>query len=223
MLFEPENKRALLERRQLHKMLAQESWVFGDEYTLAVSDESLTAVLQKHVRLLGRDELVPTDEEVLREDESRGIVDLMFAKTIKSAVQHHDHLVVELKRPSVTIGAEELMQIQRYATAVSRDERFQKTNTNWNFWIVSNELDEHAETMANQSDRPPGVVFQAAGIRVWARSWAQVIDDCDQRLKFVRANLEIESTRDDAVDYLRRTYKRFLPKTLASSDAPEAA
>lgn len=218
MLFEPETKRTLLERRQLHKMLAKESWIFGDEYALAVNDESLTAVLQKHVKLLGRDELAADDAgEVLREDESRGIVDLMLAKSIKSTVQRHDHLVVELKRPSVKIGAEELTQIQRYATAVSRDERFKKTNTGWNFWVVSNELDEHAETVANQADRPPGVVFQGTGIRVWAKSWAQVIDDCEQRLKFVKANLEVESTRDDAVDYLRRTYERFLPKTLAST------
>jgi hypothetical protein len=216
MLFEPENKRALLERRQLHKMLAKESWVFGDEYALAVNDESLTAVLAKHVKLLGRDELAPEEPEVLREDESRGIVDLMLAKTIKATVQRHDHLVVELKRPSVKIGAEELTQIQRYATAVARDERFKKTNTSWNFWIVSNELDEHAETVANQADRPAGVVYQGTGMRVWAKTWAQVLDDCDQRLKFVKANLEVASSREDAVEYLRRTYERFLPKTLAN-------
>jgi hypothetical protein len=216
MLFEPENKRALLERRQLHKMLARESWVFGDEYALAVNDDSLTAVLAKHVNLLGREELTPEEPEVLREDDSRGIVDLMLAKTIKATVQRHDHLIVELKRPSVKVGADELTQIQRYATAVARDERFKKTNTSWNFWIVSNELDEHAETVANQADRPAGVVFQGAGMRVWAKTWAQVLDDCDQRLKFVKANLEVASSREDAVDYLRRTYERFLPKTLAS-------
>jgi len=214
MLFEPDNKKALLERRQLHKMLAKESWVFGDEYALAANDEALTAVLVKHVKLLGREELAPDDAEVLREDDSRGIVDMMLAKTIKSSVQRHDHLVVELKRPSVKVGADELTQIQRYATAVARDERFNKTNTGWNFWIVSNELDEHAEVMANQADRPAGVVFQGTGIRVWAKTWAQMLDDCDQRLKFVKANLEVESTRDDAVEYLRRTYARFLPKTL---------
>jgi hypothetical protein len=219
MLYEPENKTALLERRQLHKILAKESWVFGDEYALAVNDESLTAVLAKHVHLLGREKLAPDEAEVLREDETRGIVDLMLAKTIKSSLQRHDHLVVELKRPAVKVGAEELTQIQRYATAVSRDERFAKTNTSWNFWVVSNELDDHAESMAAQSDRPPGVVYQGANIRVWAKSWAQVIDDCDQRLKFVRENLEVESNRDDAVDYLRRTYARFLPKTISGNGA----
>src|SRR5207248_2977281 len=84
MVYEPDTKRALLERRQLHKMLAKESWVFGDEYALAVNDESLTAVLAQHVKLLGREELASDADEVLREDGTRGIVDLMLGKTIKS-------------------------------------------------------------------------------------------------------------------------------------------
>jgi hypothetical protein len=219
MLYEPATKKELLERSQLHRMLASEPWVFGDEYALAVDDESLTSVLKKHVELLGRAELAPEEPEVLREDDSRGIVDVMLAKAIQMSVQQHEHLIVELKRPSVKIGAEQLTQIERYATAVARDERFSKTITNWSFWIVSNEMDDHAEMMAAQVGRPPGVVFQGQGICVWAKTWSQVIDDCRQRLKFVEANLEIQSTRDAAVDYLRQTYERFLPKTLAPEKA----
>jgi hypothetical protein len=214
MLFDPAHKGALLERRQLHRMLAQEPWIFGDEWALAVDDESLTSVLRKHLKLLGREELAPDAEEVLREDDTRGIVDLMLAKSIPMSVQQHEHLVVELKRPSVKVGAEELTQIQRYATAVARDERFAKTNTNWTFWIVSNELDDYAEGMANQADRPAGVVYERKGIRVWAKTWAELLDDCKHRLKFVEAKLELQSTQDDAVDYLRRTYARFLPRTI---------
>jgi hypothetical protein len=223
LLYKPENKQALLERRQLHRMLSNESWIFGDEYALAVDDESLTTLLRKHVQLLGRAELAADEPEVLREDDSRGIVDLMLGKAIKMTIQRHEHLVVELKRPAVKVGHEELSQIQRYAVAVARDERFSKTDTNWNFWIVSNELDEYAEEQANQSDRPTGVVFQGNGIRVWAKTWSQVIDDCEQRLKFIQEKLEIQSTEDAAVDYLRRTYERFLPRTLSAGGESAAA
>jgi hypothetical protein len=180
-------------------------------------------VQARGVKILGRDELAPDAPEVLREDDSRGIVDLMLAKAIQMAVQQHEHLVVELKRPSVRVGAEEISQIQRYATAVARDERFAKTNTNWNFWVISNELDQHAEQMARQTDRPQGVVYQGPGIRVWVKTWAQLIDDCEQRLKFVKTNLEIQSTRDEAVDYLHRTYERFLPRTISSAPGVEGA
>jgi hypothetical protein len=218
LLYEQENKKALLERQQLHRILANEAWVFGDEWALAVDDESLTRVLEKHIELLGRDTLAPEEPEVLRQDESRGIVDLMLGKSIEMAVQRHEHLVVELKRPKLKVSAKELTQIQSYATAVAEDERFERTDTSWNFWLVANELDSYAERQARQADRPWGLVFQDVGIRVWVKTWAQLIDDCEHRLKFVQANLEIQSTRDDAVDYLRRTYAQYLPQTMDQAD-----
>lgn len=83
IVFHPESKRALRERSQLHKILEQESWLFGEEYHLAVSDKSLKNVLKKHLHLLGRSEVAEeVDEEVLRADGSRGIVDLMLSRTL---------------------------------------------------------------------------------------------------------------------------------------------
>lgn len=219
LLFEEESK-ALKERRELHRLLAREPWIFGDEYTLAVDDESLTAVLQQHLKVLGGVELASDAPRVVREDQSPGIVDLMFSKSIKMAVQQHEHLVVELKRPTVTIGYKEIDQIKRYATAVGRDERFASTHTNWNFWVVANRLDDFAKDEANQIDRPPGLIRHGKGIDVWVKTWSEVLDDCEQRLKFVQANLEYQATRDTAMDYLRKTYEQYLPSTVVPNEAP---
>jgi hypothetical protein len=103
---------------------------------------------------------------------------------------------------------------------VARDERFAKTNTNWTFWVVSNELDDYAEDQATQEGRPVGVVYDRKGIRVWAKTWAQLIDDCQHRLKFVQSNLDIQSSESDAVDFLRETYARFLPRTIEGGGEP---
>ena len=219
LLFEEDTKKVLLERTQLHRMLATETWVFGDEYALAVDDESLTRVLQKHINLLGRDELAAGEPEALRPDGTRGIVDLMFGQTIEMAVKQQEHLVVELKRPDVKVGTKELAQIQGYATTVAEDERYDKTNTNWNFWLVANELDAYAKQQAQQANRPWGLVFEVKGIKVWVKTWAQVIEECEHRLKFVKSNLDIQSTREDAVESLRRTYARLLPSTVAGNEA----
>ncbi|HEX6681095.1 MAG TPA: ATP-binding protein [Gaiellaceae bacterium] len=219
LLFEPENKRALLERTQLHRMLAEETWVFGDEYTLSVDDESLTSVLKKHIAMLGRDDLAAdVDEEVLRADGSRGVVDLMFSQAIRLPLKHREHLVVELKRPSTKVGKTEIVQIEEYAFAVQADERFSKTDTTWTFWIVSNEFDSYAERRAQQQHLPSGVIHDGDGIRIWAKTWAEVIEDCNQRLKFVQSNLDYRSTRDHAVEYLRDTYRQFLPGLLGAEE-----
>ncbi|WBB78612.1 ATP-binding protein [Micromonospora sp. WMMD882] len=116
MVFEPEIRRVLKERTQLHKILENEAWIFGEHYRLLVSDRSLDVVLDRHLKELGREERSP--EPVRRDDGSVGIVDLMLSR----ARLEHDrrqHLVVELKAPSVKVGPKEISQIKSYAQAVA--------------------------------------------------------------------------------------------------------
>jgi hypothetical protein len=54
MVFESEVSKKVRERRELHKILERETWVFGEEYALLVSDQSLDAVLARHRHVLGR-------------------------------------------------------------------------------------------------------------------------------------------------------------------------
>jgi hypothetical protein len=59
LLFSPESRETLLERSQLHRIIAGETWIFGEEYNLTNDDQSLTEVLKSHLKILGRDELEP--------------------------------------------------------------------------------------------------------------------------------------------------------------------
>ena len=49
LLYKPESTATLLERSQLHRILAGETWVFGEEYNLMGDDSSLTTVLKEHL------------------------------------------------------------------------------------------------------------------------------------------------------------------------------
>ena len=57
LVFDLESKRQLKERSELHKILANETWLFGEEYALTANDQSLDTVLNKHLEKLGRDRL----------------------------------------------------------------------------------------------------------------------------------------------------------------------
>ncbi|MFE7836762.1 hypothetical protein ACFU53_12125 [Streptomyces sp. NPDC057474] len=82
--------------------------------------------------------------------------DLVLTRTCEIAQDRVENIVVELKRPSEVIGADELTQIAKYALAVMRDERFDKPNVSWDFWIIGNTLDEFAESRRNQTGLPFG-------------------------------------------------------------------
>lgn len=214
ILFDAEPRRTTLERRQLHRILAQETWIFGEEYALTGDDERLTSVLRKYLHMLGADVGLADEGEVLREGGRQAIVDLMLSRQIKHRDNAVENLVVELKRPNILIGRDELAQIEDYAFAVAADERFAQPNASWEFWIVGNDMTETAMRKARQTHLPKGVTHQDGNIRIWAKTWAEIIGDAQHRLKFVQESLAYMSTRDNGLDYLRRTHAKYLPAAL---------
>jgi hypothetical protein len=105
MGFDPEVRKVLKERSQLHKILENEVWVFGERFNLLVSDRSLDTVLDRHLDQLGRTERNPSP--VRRLDGRTGIVDLTLSRARKEH-DRHQHLVVELKAPSIDHAMEHL-------------------------------------------------------------------------------------------------------------------
>jgi hypothetical protein len=214
MLFDPELKKNFKERTQLHRILADNNtWVFGEEFALTVDDQSLTEVLRKHLKLAKRSSVV--NEPVKRLDESRGIVDLMLSRRVPNNREDElEHLVVELKAPTIVVGAEETSQIKSYAFAVQSDERFRGVPTTWTFWLVANDMDEHATKEVRIRDKPEGLLWEAdepnVNSRIWVKTWAQILHDCRTRLKIFQQALEYSADKDASLDYLRKTYERVL-------------
>lgn len=211
LLFRENEKKSLLERTQLHRLLAENTWIFGEEFSLSVDDQSLTEVLRKHLASGGGSAVV--DEPVKRIDSKRGIVDLMLTRSIPCIRENElEHLVIELKRPTVDIGAKELEQVKSYAFAVAEDERFNGIDARWTFWVVSNGMDAYAKREAKQAGRPPGLIHQSDDkrIMIWAKQWSEVLQTNRHRLKLFQERLEFNADRDASLGYLRETYATVL-------------
>jgi hypothetical protein len=217
VLFDDDKKGLLLERRELHPMLANgRTWVFGEDYNLAVSDKGLTKVLKAHLELLGINAPgidAPAIEPVTDVSGKTQIVDLMLSKAILNS-KHRQHLVVELKRPSVILSQKELGQIFNYAIAVTKDPQFKTPEVNWEFWLVGDELDETATAASNQKGRPTGLYQEGENYRIWVRRWAELIEENRQRLHFFREHLDYVSGED--ID-MESTLAKYLPQEETSS------
>jgi hypothetical protein len=148
-------------------------------------------------------------------------VDLMLSRSVPTTrADERGHLVIELKRPSQKIRAEEIMQVEKYAYTIAADERFRHVRTRWTFWVVSNDLDDFAQKRTRQKDKPRGQVAQTEDglVEVWAKSWAEVFADCRGRMRFVQETLQANVDRDNALNYLRTTYARYLNPVPEDSD-----
>ena len=218
MVFDPETNKMVGERDHLHKILESELWVFGEQYNLMVSERGLTAALDRHRELLDEPRTDKTPVKLL--DGKSGRLDLLLSV----AATEHDrnrHLVVELKAPKIPAGQKELAQIKAYAMAVAKDPRFASSTTEWDFWLVTGEIDDVVRQEANQKNRERGVVFEpdlpdapGAKVRVWVRDWGQIIDDAKRRLDYFQKSLQHDPSLDDARDYLRRNHGDVIPEGL---------
>ena len=137
----------------------------------------------------------------------------MFSKTNRSHKGDViEHLIVELKAPKVKIGSDELTQIKSYAAAIANDERFPHEKTKWEFWIISNEMDNFAKMEATQANRPKGIVWQAEepNITVWVKTWSEVIEQNKSRIQFFKEKLDHDPDGKEALKSVAERYSTYL-------------
>jgi hypothetical protein len=221
LVFDADFKDKVRERTQLHRIVAENAWMFGEQYHLSVDDQSLTEVLKKHVAAGGRE--IEIDGPVLRPDGSRGIVDLMFSRNLARGMDEREHLVVELKRPKVKIDSDALTQVKSYAFAVAEDERFRDVNTRWVFWAISDDMDTIARREASQANRPRGLVHDDDQLRIsiWVKTWGQLIGECKSRMWFFQDKLNYTPDRDSSLAHLSQTYQKYLAELFAAKAKQE--
>ena len=212
LLFDREVAPHMLERAHLQKIVAQQPWIFGERFATHVSDSTLTNLLRSHIGLLKRADLV--NEEVVDSEGKRRLVDFMFGRQLELPDGRLEHLVVEIKRPSVTIGRKELAQIEDYAMAVIDDIRFDKVEVRWDFVLLATAFNRKAKLRLGQDELYPNVIYNKDGVRISVRKWSTVLQECNHRLQFVRKKLDYDPTDDDAIRYLKETYPDFIPAAL---------
>ncbi|SHM18717.1 ATP-binding protein [Bradyrhizobium lablabi] len=218
IIFNPEMKKRLKERSQLHKILAENTWIFGEEYNLWVNDRSLHAILEKHKQHLDPEIVIDDDVKII--DKTRGIVDLMFSRTTRRhRADDIENLVVELKAPKVKIGSDELTQAKKYAFAIADDERFNTvTGIKWHFWIVSNDYDQFTKREIDGVDRKNRLVYRHDNITVGIKTWAELIEENKARLQFFRDHLQHNADDSAALRFLQEKHSKFLEGVIIKDD-----
>ena len=209
MLFDTDLKKLFKERSQLHKLLEENTWIFGEQFALTLSDKSLNEVLKKHQKEIGS--VSKDGKKVKRLDGRTGIVDLFLTRRIPTPrADEREYLIVELKAPLVKIGPKETGQLRSYAYAIQHDERFRNMKRRWEFWVVSNDMTEAAIEEVTSSDRPYGMLDRKTNCNMWVRTWSEILNDSRARLQLFEKELNYNADKDDSLAFLRKTYAHVL-------------
>ena len=196
----------LKERKQLHKIVEKELWIFGEEYnesTRLWSDKKLENSLNElHTKYLS---YTPTeeDENLIVEAQSfdKDITDLFFYNKKKLGNGREEVIIVELKAPSCAIAEKEISQIERYRRDIIESSAFPKEKVYYKIILISSKLSNGAKIKIqsarkhnDESDPFLYTTYQENGayINLYIMEWSELISENRKKLSYLSNSLEVK-------------------------------
>lgn len=193
------------ERTQLHKVLEQHVWIFGEKYHLSTSDKSFRTLIANHRKQLKlRD--VPSEELEKIQDVNK-IPDLfMTAQRVFPIEPKFHHLIVELKAPKVPIKEKEIAQIKKYAELVRKSPQLVKDQAVWELFLVSSDIEDSVDTERFQENRPKGLLLDNKSVKVWVFRWSEIIQKAREEMTLVSEHLKLKTEELSVSEDLKREF-----------------
>ena len=208
LLYADDTRKVFREVDQLHPLLVNEPWVFGDQWDVCLSEHGLTRVVESVVKQKNKDAVLSVDPVKLPNGK-QGRVDLLFHKVVPES-ERHRHLVVELKRPG-KLTMDHYAQVTGYATAITKHPEVVNTASKWDFWLVGSDLDETLENERSDSGLGIGFVKDYGTHRLWVLRWGELLDGLRLKYESYRSELGVVPTTSTGIEYLRRVHNQYLP------------
>lgn len=203
------------ERKHLHKIIVNETWIFGEQYTLGVDDVTLKNVLKGYIKSMGREDFVEVIESQDNTD-LKTIPDVCLWQQYSMGSAGKENLVIELKKPSLDAGFDEKTQIESYASKVSNDRRFPKEKTRWKFILVTKDIKTELSPHLRQANRSYGHISQLDNCDVFILTWGDIISEAKLRHEFIKEKLNINlQANEEGLAYIKEKYREYLPQGFA--------
>lgn len=213
MVYNDSVGKPIKERTQFHRLLLKELWVFGEKYALGTSDQSLKNLLKAHIQKLGREDLIPEIPPEAIEDLTR-IPDICLFEQYCRGYESYEHLVIELKRPTLTLTLKELDQIRDYAFTVAKNDLFDKATTKWHFVLLGQSFDDDVTEALKNEIVGEGNYYNAGNISISVYKWSKIIQDNKLKYEFLKNKLNHQFSEDPnlATDYLIEKHSELFAK-----------
>jgi len=207
-------KKNLKERTQLHKIIEQETWVFGDkfDYTLSNSDQSLTNILKANLNIRElSSEAVSEMKKQIEEDSKqidsclKKIPDLYMWKKIPDNIGKRNlNLIVELKAPKVPIDDNMQEQAKAIYRGISKTSGAEISEQNqWEYWLVSSEISSDMTGLyQGPSEEQLLNNYQNGYYRIYCREWKQIIREARFKLEEFKRGLEVKIREEQKTNLL---------------------
>lgn len=190
------------ERDHIQKVIENNYWLFGEKYHLVSADDSFEIVLNNYLNFLElNDNKKPKISEVNQQEKLRR-PDIFICRKSNIPDPNSDddiieeNIIVELKRPSVTISKEQYRQIEDYLNFIVNEVKFNSQLRQWKFILVGKEVDDFIKGLyLNQGNKGKRFLVQSINnFEIYAMTWDDLFKQYKHRHRNLVDKLEFKNT-----------------------------
>lgn len=179
----------ILETPDLQKIIENNTWLFGPQYaTLGAEEDSFTKIA-KNLRDIVRDIDVVSDQDIEDGADIEGVsrqVDLFLARKIpyfdSTGTQTYKCVIVEIKRPGISLSKKHLRQLEDYAEIISKHPSFNSDKLQFDLILIGRKLSKDDTQIkdkmnALKNNFEPGLVGIGENYKCYMKNWFTIFDD----------------------------------------------
>lgn len=177
------------ERDHLQKVVEENYWLFGEQYHLVSKDEGFQKALEEYTYLLDGEKSKPK----FTGNNKTKRMDIFMCQKWKGA-ESIKNVVIELKRPTIILGSEELSQVHVYRETILNEPRFNSNVATWDFILIGNQFDnyiagqiENAKVHGERS-----LVYKVNNFKIYVKNWSDIFDEFDIAHEFLNEKLKLD-------------------------------
>ena len=188
------------ERNHIQKIMERNYWIFGEEYNLVTADKHFERALSEYRYIL--DGYKNKQEFELDKTEKKKRMDIfMCAKrpldVYPNSSIKEENIILELKAPTVPIGAEIFQQIESYMEIIRKEPQFNSSLREWKFYAISNEVSDFiiGKYEENEAKGQPFLVKALRNYKIFIMTWDDVFKNFEHKHRFLYDKLIIDKKK----------------------------
>lgn len=179
----------VLETPDLQKIIENNSWLFGEQYSLIGAEEDDFNKLSKNLRsqVQGIDDIdVSEIDEGIEISGAKRQVDFFLASKNMSYDESNNRiykcLIIEIKRPSISLNKKHLRQVEDYAEIISKHPSFGSERMRFELILIGRKISKEDTSIKSklksaEIHQEKGLINKDEKIKTYIRDWFSILDE----------------------------------------------
>ena len=193
-----DNKKFANERDHIQKVIAENYWLFGEEFHLVTADRNFEQSLTEYLYVIDEDS--DKNKYSIKNQERLRRPDIFMCQKRKvenlDGSQLEQNIIVELKAPLVVLGKKVYRQIEDYMDLIVKEPKFNSQLRAWRFIAVCKSIDEDVRNTI-KSQEGHNKRFLAKRINdnyeIYVMTWDDVFKSYEMRYDSLLKELNVDN------------------------------